>query len=89
MSYEQDRENEAIEAARALVSAVSASGFDRKAFAQHIGNEHRTNQQSVMRAFAAVLERWQDEPYDARNMATVQFAKETKHILSSFAFPYI
>jgi len=88
-NYGAIRKEHTEAAASALISAVASSDFDGKMFAAYIGNEHRTNQQSLMRAIAYVLDGWANQPSDGRNQATVQFATEVKPILDKYVFPYI
>lgn len=67
---------EALDALRRLVDTTAGVEALKRALEQ----EHRTNQQLVCRAIVAMLEKWNEDAcnpgwYDARNEASVQFAK--------------
>lgn len=68
---------EALDALRQLAGTMAGVEALKTALRQ----EHRTNQQLVCRAIVAMLEKWNEDAqkgpgyYDARNEASVEFAK--------------
>lgn len=61
-----------------LIAEVSSPVFSPAVFANAIVKEHPTHQQSIMRAFMAVLEAWNDAyihgHFDERNRGTAESA---------------
>lgn len=70
----------AIAAAEALSDAVNEIGFENETFAKVLASQHRTLQQSTMRAFVAFsgeLARFDKEGwYDGRNEASCKLASD-------------
>jgi len=68
------------EAAHLLMRHLNVFSFNNEAFAKAICNDHRTLQQSAMRAFLACIQQWKEAHdegrYDMRNEATVRLAKK-------------
>ena len=68
----------AIVAAECLANSVNEINFDNQAFAMAVGCQHRTLQQSVVRAFAAVCNQlatsYAEGNYDLRNEAACELA---------------
>lgn len=87
--YKSIREAHSNAVADALIKGVASSDFDGKAFAKRIACEHRTHQQSVMRAVAYLLDEFAKSEHDGRNQATVEFCKEINPTLNQYVFPYI
>lgn len=81
----------AIVAAECLANAVNEISFDNEAFAIAIGCQHRTLQQSVMRALVAVANQlstgYDEGRYDLRNEAACKLAVEISKL--EFALPII
>lgn len=65
----------ATAAAEAFLEVVCALDHNHDAFAKVICAQHRTHQQSVMRAMYAVMMQLAKEEHDMRNEATVAFCK--------------
>lgn len=80
----------AILAAECLANAVNEIGFDNDAFAMAIGCQHRTLQQSVMRALVAVSSQlatsYAEANYDLRNEAFCKLAVEISKLESGLPF---
>ena len=80
----------AILAAECLANAVNEIGFDNDAFAMAIGCQHRTLQQSVMRALVAVANQlatsYAEGRYDLRNEAACKLAVEISKLESGLPF---
>lgn len=80
----------AILAAECLANAVNEIGFDNDAFAMAIGCQHRTLQQSVMRALVAVANQLAtshaEGRYDLRNEAACKLAVEICRLESGLPF---
>lgn len=80
----------AIVAAECLANAVNEIGFDNDAFAMAISCQHRTLQQSVMRALVAVANQlatnYAEGNYDLRNEAACQLAAEISKLESGLPF---
>lgn len=81
----------AIVAAECLANAVNEINFDYEAFAVAIRCQHRTLQQSVMRALVAVANQlatnYADGNYDLRNEAACMLAAEISKL--EFGLPFI
>lgn len=81
----------AFAAAEALSDAVNEVTFDYDSFALALSSQHRTLQQSAMRAFIAfakaVAEFDTDGYYDLRNEASVKLAVAIKEL--EVALPYV
>lgn len=70
-----------IAAAQALANAVNRMGFNNGVFAEQLcHNEHRTLQQSAMRAIFTCPSIWAQDArnnnFDLRNEATVKWARK-------------
>lgn len=80
----------AIVAAECLSNAVNEIGFHNEAFAMAVGCQHRTLQQSVMRALVAVANQlatnYAEGNYDLRNEAACQLAVEISKLESGLPF---
>jgi len=80
----------AIVAAECLANFVNEIGFDNAAFAMAIGCQHRTLQQSVMRALVAVANQlaanYAEGNYDLRNEAACKLALEISKLDSGLPF---
>ena len=83
----------AMHIADELTNYVNAFGFDRKTFAETLGKQHRTNQQSVMRAFVefvTVMANFDaEERYDGRNEASCKLASKFREIAYKHALPLV
>lgn len=70
----------AIVAAECLTNYLNEINFDNQAFAMAVGCQHRTLQQSVVRAFTATSNQlatdYAEENYDLRNEAACKLAAE-------------
>lgn len=77
-------------AAECLANAVNEINFDNAAFAMAIGCQHRTLQQSVMRALVAVANQLAtdcaDGNFDLRNEAACKLAVEISKLESGLPF---
>jgi hypothetical protein len=80
----------AIVAAECLCNAVNEVGFDNQSFAIAVACQHRTLQQSMMRAFVAVSNQlatsYADGNYDLRNEAACMLAAEISKLESGLPF---
>ncbi|MBL8066165.1 MAG: hypothetical protein JNM34_09940 [Chthonomonadaceae bacterium] len=80
----------AIVAAECLANSVNEFGFDNAAFAMAIGCQHRTLQQSVMRALVAVCKQlttsYAEANFDLRNEAACMLAVEISKLESGLPF---
>ena len=80
----------AIVAAECLTNAVNEINFDNQAFAMAVGCQHRTLQQSVMRALVAVSNQlatnYAEGNYDLRNEAACKLAAEISKLESGLPF---
>ena len=80
----------AIVAAECLANAVNEIGFDNDGFAMAISCQHRTLQQSVMRALVAVANQlaadYAEGRYDLRNEAACKLAVEISKLDSGLPF---
>lgn len=80
----------AIVSGEAMSNAVNEIGFDNDAFAMAIGCQHRTLQQSVMRALVAVANQlatnYAEGNYDLRNEAACKLAVEISKLESGLPF---
>lgn len=80
----------AIFAAEALADAVNELNFDNKSFAFAVGRQHRTLQQSAMRAFIAVpselAEAEANGNFDLRNEAACKLAVEISRLKAGLPF---
>ena len=80
----------AILAAECLSDAVNEINFDCQAFAMAVGCQHRTLQQSTMRAFAAMCNQlaanYAEGNYDLRNEAACKLALEISKLDSGLPF---
>lgn len=81
----------AIVAAESLASTVNELGFDEKAFAFALSNQHRTLQQNMMRAFLAFARQLADDysngNFDLRNEASCKLALEISKL--DLGLPFI
>lgn len=79
-----------IVAAERLTNAVNEIGFDNESFAMAVACQHRTLQQSVVRAFAAVCNQlaadYAEGIYDLRNEAACKLAVEISKLESGLPF---
>jgi hypothetical protein len=70
----------AVIAAECLAKSTNEINFDDKSFAHSLSVQHRTLQQSVMRAFVAfanqLADYYEQRNYDLRNEAACQLANE-------------
>ena len=82
----KDRTERATAAAKAFVEAVCSMDHNHAAFVAEICKQHRTHQQSVMRAMHAVMQGLAKEEHDLRNEATVKFCKSVDQ---DAIFPFI
>jgi hypothetical protein len=80
----------AIVAAECLANSVNEINFDNQAFAMAVGCQHRTLQQSVVRALVAVAHElatsYADGNYDLRNEAACKLAAEISKLESGLPF---
>lgn len=80
----------AIFAAEALADAVNVLNFDCKSFGFAVGRQHRTLQQSTMRAFVAVAielaEAESSGNFDLRNGAACKLAVEISRLKIGLPF---
>lgn len=80
----------AILAAECLSDAVNEINFDCQAFAMAVVCQHRTLQQSTMRAFAAMCNQlatsYAEGNYDPRNEAACKLAYEISKLDSGLPF---
>lgn len=80
----------AILAAECLSDAVNEINFDNRAFAMAVGCQHRTLQQSVVRAFAATCNQlatdYAEGNYDLRNEAACKLAVEISKLETGLPF---
>ena len=80
----------AIVAAECLTNAVNEIGFNNEAFAMVVACQHRTLQQSVMRALVAVANKlatsYAEGNYDLRNEAACKLAFEISKLESGLPF---
>ena len=80
----------AIVAAECLANSVNEINFDNQAFAMAVGCQHRTLQQSVVRAFSAVCNQlatsYAEGNYDLRNEAACKLAAEISRLESGLPF---
>jgi len=80
----------AIVAAECLANSVNEINFDNQAFAMAVGCQHRTLQQSVVRAFSAVCNQlatsYAEGNYDLRNEAACKLAAEISKLESGLPF---
>lgn len=78
-----------------LIEAVSKPNFSLPVFADAVKSQHPTHQQSLMRAFMACIDQWNEMYacgyYDARNEGTVFAAARMREALDHhpIALPYI
>lgn len=81
----------AIAAAEALSNSVNEMGFDYETFAEVLGSDHRTLQQSTMRAFLAFCNKMAEHDtqgyHDQRNEASCKLATEVMKL--THYLPYI
>lgn len=69
---------------------VNDFGFDYKSLAEKMANNHPTLQQSFMRLCANFIMRMAEKSYyDARNKASVQYAKSIMDNVGEECFPFI
>ena len=77
-------------AAECLTNAVNEIGFNNEAFAMVVACQHRTLQQSVMRALVAVANQlaanYSEGRYDLRNEAACKLAVEISKLESGLPF---
>ena len=80
----------AIVAAECLANSVNEINFDNQAFAMAVGCQHRTLQQSVVRAFVAACNQlaanYSEGRYDLRNEAACKLAVEISKLESGLPF---
>lgn len=80
----------AIVAAECLANSLNEINFDNQAFAMAVGCQHRTLQQSVVRAFAATCNQlatsYAEGNYDLRNEAACKLAVEISKLDSGLPF---
>jgi len=88
----QEREQRARDAAKSLIKAVNEMGFDVDSFADEIGREHRTLQQSAFGTFLATIGMWAETKHsDLRNEWTIAKSREIRDLLGPFGMkpPFI
>ncbi len=80
----------AIVAAECLANSLNEIGFDNQAFGMAVSCQHRTLQQSVMRALVAVANQlaadYAEGRYDLRNEAACKLALEVSKLDSGLPF---
>lgn len=77
-----------------LMDAINSSAFNSEAFAKQITRRnHRTLQQSFMRAIKECINEWdelhQEDWYDSRNESTVKVSSKLNEVLKNENFPLI
>ena len=87
---QQQKVKEVREAMEVLVNATNTMGSDKlvsQGIVEGLENCHRTLQQSFMRCFVAAMKEYGDTRFfDARNEASVDFAKKIGEMDEYFPF---
>lgn len=94
--YREEAYNKGEKIAKELSDALNSMTFDKElinGFVDGITKQHRTLQQSSMRAIMALIKEWSEMAekgyFDRRNEATVRFCQEIIEKCSINSFPFI
>ena len=94
--YKKEAYNKGEKVAKDLSNALNSMTFDKeviKGFVDGLTKQHRTIQQSSMRAIYELIGRWakmgEEGQFDDRNQATVQFCQEIMEKCEKNSFPFI
>jgi hypothetical protein len=96
--YKQEAHEKGEQVAKDLSNALNSMSYDKeviRGFVDKLTSEHRTLQQSSMRAISSLIMRWAEMEekgyYDLRNEATVKFCKRVKEVMEAenISLPFI
>ena len=94
--YKKEAYDKGQKIAKDLSNALNSMTFDKeviKGFVDSMTQQHRTLQQSSMRAIYSLIQRWAvmagEGQYDLRNEATVKFCQEIVSKCENNNLPFI